>query len=262
MVNYLPQAHGITVKKAYGQHFLRREDVAFHAVESVVLTPNSSVMEIGCGDGFLTRVILQQPLARLWVFEIDHEWATFVRKNLPDPRLTIHEQNILELDAATIAPYQPWTLIANLPYQITFPIFKLLREHRALFAEGVVMIQEEVAQKLVKTHGRDYGFQSLYYQHVFEMKLLDKVPPEAFYPPPKVFSRLLYFKPKAQPVAIPDEEGFWKFVHMCFKQPRRTLKNNLAQSHIDLSKISEATLALRAQQMVMDDFLKLWDVVR
>jgi 16S rRNA (adenine1518-N6/adenine1519-N6)-dimethyltransferase len=153
-------------------------------------------------------------------------------------------------------------LLANLPYQITFPILYKLQENRHLLAEGVVMVQEEVAKKIVATRGRGYGFVSLFFQHYFELKLLDKIAPSSFYPPPKVFSRLLYFKPKESVMPIPDEINFWEFVKFCYKQPRRTLKNNLNQKHYDLNKIPESTLLLRAQQMKIEDLLHIWTLVR
>ena len=124
------------------------------------------------------------------------------------------------------------------------------------------MVQEEVAQKITKTSGRGYGFVSLFLQYFFELELMGKIPPSAFYPPPKVYSRLLYFKPKVDLVPIPDEAQFWQFIKRCFSQPRRTLRNNLAQSHYDLAKISDETLALRAQQMGFDDFLTVWNKIR
>jgi len=91
--------------------------------------------------------------------------------------------------------------------------------------------------------------------------LLDKVPPTSFHPAPKVFSRLIYFKPHATIQPIPDEDKFWKFIKHCFKQPRRTLKNNLSHTHYAMDKIDDTTLALRAQEMSMEDFLKIWDVI-
>ena len=124
------------------------------------------------------------------------------------------------------------------------------------------MIQEEVAQKIVKTEGRGYGFPALFLQHVFDFKLLKKIAPSAFFPPPKVTSRLLYFKPKAVVDEIPQEQEFWKFIKYCFHQPRRTLKNNLEQYHYDLTKVPEVTLQLRAQQMSKADLLKVWDLLR
>ena len=125
-------------------------------------------------------------------------------------------------------------ILSNLPYQITFPILHLLQKNRDLLKEGVMMIQEEVAQKIVKTSGRGYGFPSLFFQHYFEWKLLQKVPPGAFLPPPKVYSRLLYFKPKKDVIQIPDEPKFWEFIKRCFAQPRRTLRNNLASTHYNM----------------------------
>lgn len=255
-------AQGIALKKTYGQHFLRNDSIAQKIVMSVDLNDTSSVFEIGCGDGALTRVILQSKLARLWVFEIDPEWAALVKKRLPDSRLQVFVEDILSTDFSRFEQNKPWTLLANLPYQITFPILYKLQENRHLLAEGVIMIQEEVARKIVGTHGRGYGFVSLFFQHYFEWKLLDKVSPSSFYPPPKVFSRLLYFKPKSLVMPIADETKFWEFVKYCFKQPRRTLKNNLAQKHYDLNKIPDEILALRAQQMNIEDLLKVWDRVR
>ena len=124
------------------------------------------------------------------------------------------------------------------------------------------MVQEEVAQKLVKKSGRGYGYPSLFFQYYFKLNLLLKVHPESFFPPPKVESRLVYFKPKKDVTPIPDEEKFWKFIKMCFRQPRRTLHNNLKQTHYDIAKIPETTLELRAQQMGIEDFRVLWDLLR
>jgi len=255
-------SQGIPLKKQFGQHFLRDQSVVDNAIEHVTLTPETSVFEIGGGDGFLTRTILQQKIARLWVFEIDPEWVSYLRESINDKRLDVKEENILDVDFAQFEPHKPWVLLANLPYQITFPIFQMLFKHRQLIQEGVVMTQEEVAQKITKKSGRGYGYPSLFYGYYFELKLLKKIAPGAFFPPPKVFSRLIYFKPKKDVAPIPDEVGFWKFIKLCFAHPRRTMRNNLISTHFDLSKIPEETLTLRAQQMQMDDFLNLWQRLR
>lgn len=256
------RSQGIALKKQYGQHFLRDQAIVERIVESVDLDENSSVFEIGCGDGFLTRTILKEKIARLWVFEIDHEWVDHIQKTIHDERLEVFEQNILDLDFGVFKSHAPWTLLANLPYQITFPILHLLQRNRALLKEGVIMVQEEVAQKILKTSGRGYGFPSLYFQHFFDWKVLDKISPSAFYPPPKVYSRLLYFKPKSILESISDEENFWKFIKTCFRQPRRTLKNNFAQTHYQIGKLDEKTLALRAQQMSMEDLIEVWNKIQ
>jgi 16S rRNA (adenine1518-N6/adenine1519-N6)-dimethyltransferase len=254
-------SQGIPLKKQFGQHFLRDQHVVDSAVNKVFLDTTSSVFEIGCGDGFLTRTILKKPIARLWVFEIDPQWVAYIKETIKDDRLTLFQENILDVDFSIFEPHKPWVLLANLPYQITFPILYLLHKNREMLQEAVIMVQEEVAQKLVKTKGRGYGFPSLFFRHFFEIELMQKIPPGAFLPPPKVFSRLVYLKPKKNIQPIKDEQEFCKFIKFCFAQPRRTLRNNLQTTHYDVKKIPETTLSLRAQQMNMEDFLKIWDLI-
>lgn len=262
MSNQKSYRQGIELKKKHGQNFLKEHIYIDHMIEAVQIDSKTSVMEIGCGEGILTQGILKTPCKQLKVFEIDQQWASYVDKLYgSDSRLEIILQNVLDVSWEELHDRQPWVLLANLPYHITFPILYKIHRHRDMFQEGVVMVQEEVAQKLVKVTGRDYGYTSLFFQHYFELKLLDKVPPEAFYPPPKVFSRLMYFAPRRDVVAIPHEEDFWKFIKLCFQQPRRTLRNNLAQSSYDLTRLKEETLKKRAQELIMSDLLHIWNVL-
>lgn len=256
-------SQGIPLKKQFGQHFLRDVRIVHNMIFAVETKPTTSVFEIGCGDGFLTKHILSTPAARLKIFEIDPDWAQYVQETFKDERMTMVLDNFLDVDLVQqLEEHKPWTVLANLPYQVTFPILHRFQEYRHFLKEGVVMIQEEVAQKIVQKRGRGYGYPALFFQHYFDWKLLDKVPPTAFHPAPKVFSRLIYFKPREEITYIPDEEKFWKFIKHCFKQPRRTLKNNLQHTHYAVEKISEETLALRAQEMAMNDFLKIWNEIR
>lgn len=253
---------GIELKKKYGQHFLKDRQFVDRMINAVHLDKNISVMEIGCGEGILTQAILQGSCKQLKVFEIDEQWASFVQQAYgSDKRLQIIHENVLDARWDLLTDQEPWILLANLPYQITFPILHKVWRSRTMFLEGVVMIQEEVAQKIVKMTGRDFGYSSLFFQHYFELKLLDKISPGAFFPPPKVFSRLLYFKPKSNVLTIEREEEFWKFIKLCFHQPRRTLRNNLAQSHFDLAKLDEDILNKRAQQLHMQNFLNMWQIL-
>lgn len=255
-------SQGIPLKKKFGQHFLRDVRVVHAMIFAVEITSDTSIFEIGCGDGFLTRAILDTPAARLLAFEIDPDWAEYIAQSVKDERLTVIQENFLDIDFTLFEEHKPWTILSNLPYQVTFPILHRFQENRAVIKEGVVMVQEEVAQKIVKSRGRGYGYPSLFFQHYFEWKLLDKIPPTVFHPAPKVFSRLLYFKPHAVIVPIPDETAFWKFIKHCFKQPRRTLKNNLAHTNYPITNISDDVMALRAQELSMKDLLGIWDLIR
>ncbi len=258
-----PQKQGIALKKRFGQHFLQDPLFIERMISAIDFSTPQCVFEIGCGQGALTDELMKQNVAKLWVFEIDEEWANVVnKKHKADKRFAMHTINILDADFTPFYVDKNWKLLANLPYNITFPILHLVQRNRQVISEGVVMVQEEVAQKIVKTHGRGYGYSSLFFQHYFEWKLMDKIPPQAFYPAPKVYSRLLYFKTKTVVPDIPDEERFWKFIKQCFLQPRRTLKNNLGQSHYDQEKLGEVLLAKRAQELSMQDFLHIWQVIK
>lgn len=220
-----------------------------------------SIIEIGCGDGFLTREIITHDIARLWIYEIDPDWAEYIKRTCPDSRITVYTQNFLQLTGDALRAYAPWILLANLPYQVTFPILYWLQAHRDIIPQGVIMVQEEVAQKLVKTGGRGYGAVSLFFQWYYTITLLEKVSPGAFHPPPKIWSRVLSFESK-NPSPIPEEEKFWVFVRACFSHPRRTLRNNLITHHYELARFDPALLHLRAQQLTMDHFLELWNRLR
>ena len=259
-----PEKQGILLKKQFGQHFLQDHFFVDQVVNRIPFAPGTNVFEIGCGEGVLTKAIAKQPLLnKLRVFEIDPEWAALVSKELEtDPRVTVSQSNILDENLNEIFAGEKWILLANLPYCITFPILHLLQKSAAVVTQGVIMIQEEVAQKILKKSGRGYGYPSLFFQHYFDWQLMDKVPPTAFFPPPKVDSRLLYFKTNQNPEFIVDEEGFWKFIKMCFLQPRRTLKNNLQQSRYGIEPFSPELLQKRAQELSMQDFLGIWNTLQ
>jgi 16S rRNA (adenine1518-N6/adenine1519-N6)-dimethyltransferase len=249
-------------KKTLGQHFLRDFGVLESMISRVCVSPEINVLEIGCGDGFLTSAILEKtPCKRLICFEIDPEWHEFVRHKISDEHLDLRLKNILDQNWDEFSSFQPLVMLANLPYQITFPIMFRIQQHRHLFQEGVVMVQEEVAQKIMATGGRNYGHTSLFLQHFFSFELMDKIAPEAFSPPPKVYSRLLYFRPRQDVPKISREGDFWRFVSCCFASPRRTLKNNLLAAKFETSNLPDDILSLRAQQMSFEDFVLVWEMV-
>lgn len=246
-------------KKEFGQHFLRKHSTVDNMINAVTITPETTVLEIGCGDGFLTEAILKQTTCKKLVcYEIDAEWISVVQKKIKDTRLDIRHKNFLEITTDAFECDKPWVVLANVPYNITFPIFFTFVRNKQFITEGVVMIQEEVAQKIAATGGRGYNPTTLLLQHHFDVKLMEKIEPEAFEPAPKVYSRLLYFKPKKEVKQIADEEAFWKFAKLCFASPRRTLANNLKQAHFNLCLLDEKTLQLRAQQLSFDVLIDIW----
>ena len=246
-------------KKHFGQHFLRKHSVVNNMIKRVFVDSETSVVEIGCGDGFLSRAILDQTKCKKFlIYEIDPEWSNYVSEKIDDKRMDVRNTNFLDVDLSVLESEKPWVLLANLPYQVTFPIMFTLLRNRNLFREGVIMVQEEVAQKIVATSGRSYGVTSILLQRSFDFELMEKVEPGAFIPPPKIFSRLIYFKPKETVVAIENEEKFWIFLKICFRSPRQMVRNNLKSSNYDLEKIPSELKNLRAQQISFEELLELW----
>ena len=248
-------------KKEHGQVFLRDQGIVDSMLKNATVTQTTTVMEIGCGDGFLTRAILEKtPCKMLQVFEIDEEWLNVVKESVKSDRLSLNLINVLDVDLQTyFSPENPIVLLANLPYHITFPIMHLIQRNADLFSHGVVMVQEEVAQRLVAQTGRDAGAISHYFQHFFEFKLLTKVPPSAFEPQPKIFSRLVGFKPRATISEIADAEHFWLFMRACFKFPRQMLHNNLKGTKYAQTELPAEFQGLRAQQITTPQFVALWN---
>ena len=168
----------------------------------------------------------------------------------------------MDIDFSELEAKAPWSVISNVPFNVSFPILYRLQENRHLFTNGVLILQEEVAQKIVKQSGKGFGPASLFLQYYFDWELLDRVPSSAFKPEPKVSARLIAFVARKQVKDIVEPERFWKFLGFCFSRPRKTLKNNLASTHFKDMHIDPETLALRAQQMNIDQFLSLWELVR
>ncbi len=258
-----PQQDLPVKKKAYGQHFLRKHSTVDAMISTVEITPETTIVEIGCGDGFLTSAILQQTRCKkLICFEIDPEWAEHVREKIKDPRLDLRLKNVLDVAFDEEIPGETGLVIlANLPYQITFPIIYLVQRYKHLFKDIVVMVQEEVGQKLAAKSGKSFSAVTMFFQHHFSVKLLEKIEPGAFTPPPKVFSRLIQLTPREAPF-IEDEENFWTMLKLCFKSPRQTLKNNLRSTHYDPGKLTADILAKRAQQLSFIDFLAIWNQIK
>ncbi len=249
-------------KKIFGQHFLRQFSVVQEMIDKVN-AKKKTILEIGCGDGFLSKAILSQSgCTKLIGLEIDPQWAQVLRDTIKHPNFDLHEGDVLSFDFDSLKVHAPLVLLANLPYQISFPILFKLVKHKNLFAEGVFMVQEEVAQKLVAKKGKGYSQVTMELQHHFEFSLLSKVAPEAFSPPPKIFSRTVHFKPKQNVSEIPEESNFWKFVKNCFGHPRQTIKNNLKKKYQGnpwIENLPSEFLSMRAQNLKMVDFLAIWE---
>ncbi|MCD6186611.1 MAG: ribosomal RNA small subunit methyltransferase A [Desulfuromusa sp.] len=217
-------------KKRFGQHFLHDRTVIDKIIAAAQLDPQQQVVEIGPGLGVLTDELLTRS-AHVQVMEIDRDLiARLEARN--DLRLTVHAGDVLKLPWRDFLLQPPYTLVANLPYNISSQVVFRLIEHRDLFQRMVLMFQREVGERLVATPGgKDYGILSVLCQLWFEIKTVTRVKPGAFSPPPKVDSIVLQFQTLQQPRVDPvDEVLFKKVVKGAFTQRRKTLRNSLLAS--------------------------------
>lgn len=248
-------------KKHLGQHFLIAQEPINTMLSAIKLTPETTVVEIGCGNGILSKAILESPCKALHIVEIDPEWASYIDRTIDDPRLTIHLADAVQFDFTQLKTNGPLVLMANLPYLITFPLFEAFTHHHDLFDDAIVMIQEEAAERITHSSGRRCGAVSLFLQHYFHFTNYEKVPPHFFSPAPKVVSRLVRFQGKKELMPIAQPREFWSFVQACFKSPRQTLANNLKRTSYAWQKLSAETLRLRAQQLSVAQLHELFTVV-
>ena len=226
-------------KKQLGQNFLVNPEVLNIILEAGELTDSDTVIEIGAGLGYLTD-ILARCAKRVIAVEVD----ALLHKALAaqfsiDSRVKLLNADILKLelnsllseDTETEKVATTFKVIANLPYSITTPILWKLLAHQKQIHSCVLMMQKEVAERIVAgPGGKDYGALTIGVAYHAETTLVATLSPENFYPSPKVDSALLKLTMRESPkVDLKNEELFFKIVRMGFRTRRKMLKNALAR---------------------------------
>ncbi len=214
-----------------------------------------TVLEIGPGKGALTTYLLQRA-ARVIAREIDPVLAQYLRSKFRDePRLQIVEGDVLKTD---LRQWGPVTVAGNLPYYITSAIIERVLALRPLLLAAVFLVQKEVGQRLTASPGtRDYGYLSIQTQLLSMPEMLFGVPAAAFHPPPKVESAVVRLVPRAE-LSVPDVGGFLRFAGMCFRQKRKTLRNNLLAAYGNhlVDELPEGRK--RAEQLTLENLIGLY----
>ena len=219
-------------KPRLGQHFLTDDRARQAIADALGDTSARTVIEIGPGHGAITEILAPR-CRRLIAIEVDPALAAELRFRFrAHPHIEILEADILSADLAVlIPPDETADVIGNLPYYITSEIllrlFALARESR--IARAVLMMQREVADRLAASPGvRDYGLLSATTQLHARVESLFTLPPEAFTPPPDVYSTVLRleFAPRFAELSV-EPSVFDAFLRASFAQKRKTLANNL-----------------------------------
>ena len=247
----------VRAKKHLGQHFLNDEQIAFD-ITDLLSDGAKNVVEIGPGMGVLTQYLVKKDF-KTEVVEIDRESVFYLRLNYPD--LEIHEGDFLQLDLKEQYPYN-FSLIGNFPYNISSQILFKAFENRDQIPEIVGMFQKEVAERIACKKGKKRGVLSVFLQAFYDVEYCFTVDEHVFNPPPKVKSGVIKLVRNSRKELTVDERKFKRVVKTGYNQRRKTLKNAMKPFEIINGNEIIDLLALRAEQLSVDDFIKLTNHVR
>jgi 16S rRNA (adenine1518-N6/adenine1519-N6)-dimethyltransferase len=213
-------------RQRLGQHFLVNSCALDHIARAACPEREPVVIEIGPGRGALTDH-LALLADRLVAIEIDGALAEHLRaKFRGNAPVTVIHADVLDTD---LAQWGKAVIAGNLPYYAATPIIE--KTLASPFSRAVFLVQKEVAARLIAGPGsRDYGYLSIRTQFFADVESLFDIAPSAFRPPPKVDSTVVRLRPRnrAAELRIADATRFLSFVSQCFRQKRKTLRNNLA----------------------------------
>ncbi len=262
-------------RQRLGQHFLQdlhwREEIA----RAIRVSPHSTAplrrddqhcwIEIGSGHGEMTAHLLSTG-SPVYAVELDSSLIAGLRRLAQKfPNLNVLSGDILKADIAAIAAGRRIRIYGNLPYYITSPIL----HHLFTFAERIdeihIVIQTEVAHRLVaQPGGRDYGYLSVFTQFYSRPEFVFEIPRDVFDPPPEVASALVTLRLPGERarLSLSDETRFLDFVKLCFSKKRKTLVNNL-RTLAKPNRVREALASLslrpdaRAEQLTASQLAAL-----
>ena len=273
------ERHGFTFKKSFGQNFLTDTNILQKIVDTAEIDKNVNVIEIGPGIGALTE-FLTENAAEVMAFEIDERLVPILEDTLRDhDNVKVINEDVLKADLQTRVkefenPNLPIKVVANLPYYITTPILMHLIESKIPFAEFVVMMQKEVADRIsAEPTTKAYGSLSIAVQYYMTAKVAFVVPRTVFVPAPNVDSAILKMTRRKQPlVEVKDEDFFFRVSKASFVHRRKTLWNNLT-SHFGKSEevknkleqaLENAAIkpSIRGEALSISDFARLSDALR
>ena len=241
-------------KKHLGQHFLNDEKIALN-ITNLLSDGTQNVVEIGPGMGILTQFLVKKDFITE-VVEIDTDSVFYLILNYPQLANKITEGDFLQLNLKEKYSYN-FSLIGNFPYNISSQILFKAFENRDQIPEVIGMFQKEVAERVACKKGKKRGILSVFLQAFYDIEYCFTVNEDVFTPPPKVKSGVIKLVRNSRKELPVDEQKFKRVVKAGFSQKRKTLRNALKPFIlINESEIANL-LPLRAEQLSVDDFIKL-----
>jgi 16S rRNA (adenine1518-N6/adenine1519-N6)-dimethyltransferase len=241
-----------------GQHFLFKKSILDRIAEAACGEHVPHAIEIGPGKGPLTESLLERT-DKVTAIEVDPHLVHYLHQKFRDPidagRLKVIEGDVLKTD------FSGPVITGNLPYYITSPILEKLFALGDRWSRAVFLVQAEVARRLVATEGSEYGYLSVQTQVYAEPKILFSVARDAFRPPPKVDSAVVLLERRTLP-EVPDPASFLKFASICFRQKRKTLRNNLAPVYGNDAVERLELGRIRAEQIPLRDLTVIFQRIK
>jgi len=230
--------YGVTPRKKWGQHFLVDRNILNKVIRTARVEKEDVVLEVGPGLGEMTLALARQ-VKRVIAVEIDPKLVAILNKKMKDyPNVEVVKGDILKVDFRQFLKREghPIKVVANLPYQISTPLLFRFIESKEAFSTFTLMLQKEVAERMVAPPGRkEYGPLSIFIQIFLDVSIRFFIKPSAFFPPPKVKSAVVHMVWKEKPmIETNDEEWFKRVVRACFGYRRKTLVNALKHSELFL----------------------------
>ena len=241
VVHYICKRFDIKMSKKLGQNFLIKRGIVDEIVHAAELTPGEPVLEVGPGIGTLTQGLAQSG-ADVTAIELDRRLLEVLDTTLASyDNVRIIHGDVLKLDVPSIMNHKPFKVVANLPYYITTPIIMSLLESKLPIERLVVMVQKEVALRMVANPGtKDYGALSVAVQYYTEPDIVLDVPPKSFLPAPAVTSSVIRCVLRDKPpVDVIDEKLFFRVVKAGFAQRRKTFSNTMKTTGLSKDRIEE-----------------------
>lgn len=241
VVHYICKRFDIKMSKKLGQNFLIKRGIVDEIVHAAELTVGEPVLEVGPGIGTLTQGLAQSG-ADVTAIELDRRLLEVLDTTLASyDNVRIIHGDVLKLDLPTIMNQKPFKVVANLPYYITTPIIMSLLESKLPIERLVVMVQKEVALRMVAKPGtKDYGALSVAVQYYTEPDIVLDVPPKSFLPAPAVTSSVIRCVLRDKPpVDVIDEKLFFRVVKAGFAQRRKTFSNTMKTTGLTRDRIEE-----------------------
>lgn len=240
-----------------GQHFLISGSILERIAAAACPEFVPLVVEIGPGGGALTHKLLRRA-DRVVAIELDSDLVEDLRRKFAaEPRLEVIHADALDVD------FERWDrapVVGNLPYYAATPIIG--RTVRRRISRAVFLVQKEVAERLAAAPGtRAYGFLSVATQLFAHVRVLFDVPPGAFRPVPKVDSAVVLLEPRHGAPAESEAEGLLRFMGQCFRQKRKTIRNNLAEAYGKELVDAWPEAGLRAEQISLDGLKAMYQRV-